>query len=260
MSYANGTTHYNLPQTVGTDKRDWADTNQAFADVDAALYTASETASSAASSITALAATVAQLHDAQITFQSDLDDVELTVSQHSTSIGNLNDKIGDVEDDCLDMICAVDQGTAQVASVAVSEGDYFRYNNVLYMATANIAIGDTIVPNTNCTATNVATELENIESAIEDKQVNLGAQVELTDSTAYTTTSDGYLSCVVPAAAGAGSSLARITSPNGATTFIISADYSAGHNIFNGIYVPKGLTITPSISEGCTMVFVPFTR
>ena len=56
--YANGTTHYNLPQTVGTDKRDWTDTNQAFADIDAALYTASETASSAASDIVTLGETV----------------------------------------------------------------------------------------------------------------------------------------------------------------------------------------------------------
>ena len=40
MSYANGTTHYNLPQTQGTDKRDWSDTNQAFANVDADLYSA----------------------------------------------------------------------------------------------------------------------------------------------------------------------------------------------------------------------------
>ena len=40
MSYAHGTSHYNLPQTVGTDKRDWFDTNQAFANVDADLYAA----------------------------------------------------------------------------------------------------------------------------------------------------------------------------------------------------------------------------
>lgn len=40
MSYANGTTHYNLPQTVGSDKRDWSDTNTAFANVDSALHTA----------------------------------------------------------------------------------------------------------------------------------------------------------------------------------------------------------------------------
>lgn len=40
MSYRVGTTHYNLPQTESSDKRDWADTNQAFADLDAAVYEA----------------------------------------------------------------------------------------------------------------------------------------------------------------------------------------------------------------------------
>ena len=54
MSYQRGTTHFNLPQTIGTDKRDWSDTNQAFADVDAALYAAAEDASGAASAVTAL--------------------------------------------------------------------------------------------------------------------------------------------------------------------------------------------------------------
>ena len=58
MSYRVGTPNYNLPQTEGTDKRDWSDTNQAFANLDAALHgavsdagtalTASQTAQTAA--------------------------------------------------------------------------------------------------------------------------------------------------------------------------------------------------------------------
>ena len=54
MSYQRGTTHYTLPQTIGTDKRDWSDTNQAFTDVDAALYAAAQDASTAAGAVTAL--------------------------------------------------------------------------------------------------------------------------------------------------------------------------------------------------------------
>lgn len=49
MSYQSGTTHYNLPQTVGSDKRDWSDTNTAFAAIDTAIYQASSEASSASS-------------------------------------------------------------------------------------------------------------------------------------------------------------------------------------------------------------------
>lgn len=47
MSYRVGTTNFNLPQTEGTDKRDWSDTNQAFADLDAAVGQAGTDASQA---------------------------------------------------------------------------------------------------------------------------------------------------------------------------------------------------------------------
>lgn len=53
MSYRVGTPNYNLPQTEGSDKRDWTDTNQAFLVVDTALKTASDNASSAGSAASA---------------------------------------------------------------------------------------------------------------------------------------------------------------------------------------------------------------
>ena len=159
MSYATGTTHYNLPQTVGTDKRDWFDTNQAFSDIDAAIYGAVQSASESASAITALTTRVgtnetniADLQTSRTTDEANISALQTLTSQHTT-------QIADVRADALDMICAVDEGTAQVAAVAVSEGNYFRYNDVLYIATSDIAVGDTIIPNTNCRATNVATEL-----------------------------------------------------------------------------------------------------
>ena len=160
MSYANGTTNYNLPQTVGTDKRDWFDTNKPFEDVDADLHEAVTKARESASDITTLAGRVSNVETAQSTQAQDIVDIKATQETQGTAITSLGNKIDDVEDDCLDMICAVDEGTAHVATVAVTTGHYFRYNNVLYIATIDIAIGDTIVPNTNCRATNVATELE----------------------------------------------------------------------------------------------------
>lgn len=162
MSYANGTTHYNLPQTVGTDKRDWFDTNQAFADIDEALYGAVQQSTSTATSLTALTTRVGNVESDVATIQSSQSTDEANIAALQTLTSQHTTQIADVKADALDMICAVDEGTAQVATVAVSSGDYFRYNDVLYMATANIAVGDTIVPNTNCRATNVATELASI--------------------------------------------------------------------------------------------------
>lgn len=173
MSYANGTTHYNLPQTVSTDKRDWTDTNQAFADVDAALYTASETASTAASNIstldgqintpsTGLAAQLAAAQEDITSLDGRMDTAEGTITQHTTDISDVR---GDLED----AIVAFNEPTAtSTHAYGTGENDnhWFFYNDILYKATDAIAIGDTIVPNTNCKATNVMTEVDEINTAL----------------------------------------------------------------------------------------------
>lgn len=46
MSYANGTPNYDLPQTITTDKRDWADTNIPFLKLDSDLHYTKELAES----------------------------------------------------------------------------------------------------------------------------------------------------------------------------------------------------------------------
>lgn len=158
MSYVNGTTHYNLPQTVGTDKRDWTDTNQAFAEIDSAIHTAVTTAETGATNIQALQADVNAL-DTRVT------SAEADIATNTTNIGLINTKvntidadIADVRQDAEDMICAYNEATA-TSSHAYAIDDYFIYNDVLYKVTAPIAIGGTIVPNTNCKATNVTTEI-----------------------------------------------------------------------------------------------------
>ena len=50
---------------------------------------------------------------------------------------------------------------------AYAVGDYFIYNNTLYAVTAAIAVGDTITPGTNCTATTVMAELANVDNSEE---------------------------------------------------------------------------------------------
>ena len=49
--------------------------------------------------------------------------------------------------------------STSTASQAYSVGDLFVFSGLLYRATASIAQGGTIVPNTNCTATAVGTEI-----------------------------------------------------------------------------------------------------
>lgn len=158
MSYTNGTTNYNLPQTVGTDKRDWSDTNQAFSDVDAALKAASDAASQAAEDITSLTTRVGTAEDDILALKGEDISLDGRLDTAEGAISTLQLQVPDVRSDLEDMITAFNEATA-TSTHAYSEGDYFIYNDVLYKATTSIGIGDTIVPNTNCSATNVMTEI-----------------------------------------------------------------------------------------------------
>lgn len=175
MSYANGTQFYNLPQTVGTDKRDWFDTNGAFAAIDAALHAAAtgqaadaEAIATINTSLASAESNIAALQTASTSQASDISALQATVATQGTAIT-------DVRQDAEDMISAFNEGAASVSTHAYAIGDYFIYNDVLYKATAAIAIGDTIVPNTNCSATNVTSEIKVINADIDDVKSDLSA-------------------------------------------------------------------------------------
>lgn len=158
MSYENGTTHYNLPQTVGSDKRDWFDSNEAFANVDAALHTAYEVSDNAASDITTIKSTILDLQSTDTTLRNDIDTNTGNISTLNTSVTNLSNTVSDNKQDLMDSICSIVEQSA-TATYAHAVGEFFWYNDTLYKATLAIAVGDTIVPNTNCDTTNVTTEL-----------------------------------------------------------------------------------------------------
>lgn len=176
MAYVNGTTHYNLPQTVGTDKRDWADTNQAFADVDAALYSATEDVADAQTEINSLKGRMDTAETNITTNTSDIAALDTRLTTAEGAITAQGSQISDVKQDTEDMICAYNEASA--TSTHVYEiGDYFIYNDVLYRATQQIAISDTIVPDTNCTTTNITTELlttEDLSGDVEQLQTDVG--------------------------------------------------------------------------------------
>ena len=165
MSYANGTTHYNLPQTLGTDKRDWFDTNQAFADIDAAIYGAVQNASQAVTDLSALTTRVGAA-------ENDIDTLETAIGTHTsqisamqTSITQIGNAVTDNKQDVLDMIESTQEASA-TAAYAHAVGSYFIYNDTLYVTTVAIAVGDTIVPNTNCETTDIGTVLTQLNSAL----------------------------------------------------------------------------------------------
>ena len=159
MSYVNGTTHYNLPQTVGTDKRDWSDTNQAFADLDSAVYGAVQDVAAAGTSIDSLTTRMTTAEGNISTNASNITSLDSRMTTAEGSITSQASQISDVKSDYQDMICAYNEASA-TSTHAYAVGDYFIYNDVLYRAISAIAVGDTIVPDSNCTTTNVTTEIK----------------------------------------------------------------------------------------------------
>lgn len=63
MSFAQGTLHYNLPITIGSDKRTWFDTNEAFIAIDAAIWEAAQSAGAATTAVEALTTQVGTLSE-----------------------------------------------------------------------------------------------------------------------------------------------------------------------------------------------------
>lgn len=156
MSYVTGTAHYNLPQTVGTDKRDWSDTNKAFADVDAALYGATNDLSDVTSRTEVLEGENVTNKQDIAKNTSDITSLEgrMTAVEHVAN--DANNGLADVRQDAQDMITSYNE-TSATSKHDYEVGQFFIYNDVLYKATQKITAGNTIIPNTNCSATNVTT-------------------------------------------------------------------------------------------------------
>lgn len=182
MSYASGTTHYNLPQTVGSDKRDWTDTNQAFSDIDAAIYGAAQGASAATSAIETINGEIETITGKQATDEGNISTLSGKVSTLESTIGTQGAAIADVRQDLQDNIESNHEASA-ASTHLYNIGDTFYYNDVLYKATAQIAIGGTIVPSTNCTAVTVMSEIDQVNSDLTELFAHFDTTPKVTDIT-----------------------------------------------------------------------------
>ena len=299
MSYGTGTTHYNLPITVGSDKRDWGDTNQAFQDIDAAIFQASEDATSAGSGVTALDTQINGVGgiDARLTqSEQDIDNVEGDVSTLQGTVSGHTTQIADVRQDAEDMIVAVEITAAQMedAPVALTAGKYFRYNDVLYRVTVDIAVHDVIVPNTNCVATNVATELEtlnagsgqvvtasdvtydntlsgltadDVQEAIDEVTsalTNINTRVDVNTSGTSVTlnsyTSDKYTfpsDGYLQARAASGNYITAFVYDANDTQMFVEGQSTAGDSFYSTVFVRKGMKTKIDDISGGTLLFIP---
>lgn len=282
MTSTNVTEFYGLTQYVGSDKPSFTDNNEAFRAVDAALHGAVADVADASDAITTLTGRVGDVEDAVTGLSG-------TVGTQGDAITVLQNKeisqdrdIADVKAAALDMVCAFNEEAAQSVH-AYAVGDFFRYNDVLYKASAVINIGDTIIPNTNCVATNVTDQLladvdkvgdltsltttdkSSAVAAINEVNAALsnltgttfGSNVDLstyTTSSPYTTPKNGYLR-VYGGSSGA----------SDCTAYIKGGDDSGNVAIINkageltATYIPKGfhLSCVVGANVGAYVNFTP---
>lgn len=266
MSFTTGTTNYGLPQYVGTDTPSWTDFNTPFASVDAALGGAVSTVSTQGGKITTLETKVSGvggLEERMTAAEGNITTLDGTVSGHTTSIATNASNITDVRNDLQDNITANNEASA-TSTHAYAIGDYFIYNDVLYQATAAIAISDTIVPNTNCAATNVTTEiaelntdLNNVKDRLSDKST-IGAPVSLTNNVTFTVPSDGYVRINDRGVISFSSSY----TPDSPTPLVVNrTDNSTGAMQRVAVFVRKGMNViwTNEAGDSGACAFFPLT-
>lgn len=270
MSSTNVTEFYGLTQYIGTDKPSFTDNNEAFRAIDAALHGAVADVEDASDAITTLTGRVGDVEDAVTGLSG-------TVGTQGDAITVLQNKeisqdrdIADVKAAALDMVCAFNEEAAQSVH-AYAIGDFFRYNDVLYKASAVINIGDTIIPNTNCVATNVTEQLladvdkvgdlasltttdkTSAVAAINEVNSDLAVNPPSTQtaiSLPFTSTKDGYLEVY----ANATDSYAIINIKHG-TSLLGSLKASYAYEDRQCIYLRKGLTVE-SVSENGTVQYL----
>lgn len=157
----------------------------------------------------------------------------------------------------VDLTSIIQTGTT--SSQAISAGTYFYLNNVLVRAKVDIANGATFTLNTNYEEV-TAGALNELNDAINTvdtyvKAKNFGTAVSLTDNVGYTCPSDGYF---------------RINITSGTNNYCYQyinsvlvygtayVNNSSGAQIWNAIYVKKGMTIRFH-GSGATGIFTPIT-
>ena len=270
MGSTNFTEHYDIPLPLGSDKTTPMDYNLSMQAVDTALFTAVGNSQTAVQSVTALAGTVTDLGEDVTALAGRVTQAEGTIGTQGQAIQSNANRIEEVEDDALDMVTAVDEGTAQVASVAVNKDKYFRYNNVLYIATQNIAVGDTIVPNTNCRATNVGTELESQAGEINEiksdlanieNNKNIGTAVDLStysSSNKFTLPNNGYV--VLNAQGNTSDAFVHISGENESGDIAMNCKSPDTAARLNTLYVVKGMKVYGGGSNGGSATYYPLVQ
>lgn len=242
MSYENGTPNYNLPQTVGSDKRDWSDTNQAFADLDAAVKRAvddADTALNAAQGAQSIADDAATAAANAVT----------TANAASAAATSAGEAAALARTDASSALTAAQTATttAQAAQTTASNADTLALQaqtNIGTMSNLNTQDKTSLVAAINEVLSQIGGSMPELDIA------------NTTDANGITTQKAGCLMFTgfpssggaITGAVGGGSAITLATAKGGASASIVIH------------YVPAGVTVAfaGTISSDVAFKFIPY--
>lgn len=166
MSYEHGTPFLNLPLTTGDDKRDWFDTNAAFLNLDAKMKAAYEGSIDTADALAALTEVVSGI-------STNVETLDGTVSQHTTSIGTINEALTLINSALASLNSSV-QGKFDSAGIAdpydaehgtYDVGDVVTYNGQRYECVTAVTAAEPFDAD-KWNAVDIQTKLDAINTAL----------------------------------------------------------------------------------------------
>lgn len=168
MSYEHGTPFLNLPQTVGSDHRDWFDTNEAFLDLDTKMKTLWDGSSSIETILTALQESVATLSTDVTTLSGIVSGHTSTITTINESLVLINTALNALNTQVVGKFDSVGIADAYDATHGVySVGDIVTYNGQRYVCTTAVTAAEPFdVSKWN--AEDVQTAIDTIQSEIDN--------------------------------------------------------------------------------------------
>lgn len=190
MAYTNQTTHYGLPQYVGTDIPSiLTDTNDAYDKIDTAIYNVASAQAGVDTTVNALTARVVSAESAVAGLDSDVTAMETTVAGNTQNINNLTTRMTAVEGTVSSHTTSINTLNSTVAtvegSVSTVEGRVGDLEDV---------VGDEVLQTTAQTLTGAVNELLDggVKSWTVIDHLSVTGTTGTTDSKTLTADLSGY--------------------------------------------------------------------
>ena len=194
MSYEHGTPFLNLPQTTGDDKRDWFDTNAAFLELDSKLKAAYEGSIDTADALAALTEVVSGI-------STNVETLDGTVSEHTTSISTINEALTLINSALASLNTSV-QGKFDSAGIAdpydaehgiYDVGDVVTYSGQRYECVTAVTAAEPFDAD-KWNAVDIQTKLDTINTALSNETINWNSEGIYPLNDLYKYTYEGYIS------------------------------------------------------------------